>query len=769
MTMEHLVRLALAGAAVCLAGAATTPCQSPPSVGDQHTGKESVSISRNSSGVAYDRGVLTGVGGDYKVAFERGGALFTPALGDGVPVNQTLRLTFEAARRGDRAVRTGAAELELSGLGDRVVRYRHGDVVERFDVRPDALKQSFVFDRRPAGHGDLVVQLRLETNLEASPGDRLQRLPLMFDGWEAAHVGAVVGVDAAGRRAAGHMNYDGEHLELVLPHDFVATASYPLTLDPPVCCGTQLFASGQQNHRADIAYEPGSDRYLAVWERVYSATDQDILGHLLSRDNVLQGGLLAIDTSSERETRPTVCAVAATGRFVVAWVDLNNPIPNTFFTSDIRGRTVDPANGALGADTLLVGLFGNAQNPCLGGDLSGNDDDCILVFESDTSAAIASREFTAAANGSLTEITNRRRTVGSATLTAGVEADPVISRDAGAAGLFLIAWVRDDQETSLGARYLTENSSFASPEIGVTVGSRVRNLAVSGDGDEFVVAFERAEAAGSKQDIYGFMLEPTGSSSLPQITTQGTLAGEPGEDETDPSIQVSGGRLLLGLCTERPAPLGPDMEVRELTSCALSQAGPNYSIGSLNASSYNLESAIALRRVAGGGPIEGLQLFRQDLRQNGVLLGSDIRCSRTVMTFAAAAALPVTGCPAAPHAFGGPVMQLFGQRPRLGSPIYIHGQALAGTPLCTLLIGTPLPPVPLSVIGSNVPGSSACVLSIATLLVPPNNGPTSTFYTLNLPDNCALAGQEFDVQWLDFEGTGANFGSSASVRLFLGY
>ena len=37
------------------------------------------------------------------------------------------------------------------------------------------------------------------------------------------------------------------------------------------------------------------------------------------------------------------------------------------------------------------------------------------------------------------------------------------------------------------------------------------------------------------------------------------------------------------------------------------------------------------------------------------------------------------------------------------------------------------------------------------------------------PDNCALAGQEFDAQWLDFEGTGTNFGSSASVRLFLGY
>ena len=60
------------------------------------------------------------------------------------------------------------------------------------------------------------------------PG-RINRLESEFGG---VTIGQVVGIDAAGTRVPGMMNFDGDHLELVLDDAFVSSASYPLVLDP---------------------------------------------------------------------------------------------------------------------------------------------------------------------------------------------------------------------------------------------------------------------------------------------------------------------------------------------------------------------------------------------------------------------------------------------------------------------------------------------------------------------------------------------------------
>ncbi|MGK0522341.1 MAG: hypothetical protein ACJAUC_005064, partial [Planctomycetota bacterium] len=70
---------------------------------------ESISIARAAHGLNLDEGRLIGGGGDYKVVFDQGGVMFTPAMGDAVEVNQNLRLTLESVRRGGETVFAASA------------------------------------------------------------------------------------------------------------------------------------------------------------------------------------------------------------------------------------------------------------------------------------------------------------------------------------------------------------------------------------------------------------------------------------------------------------------------------------------------------------------------------------------------------------------------------------------------------------------------------------------------------------------------------------
>ena len=592
-----------------------------------HGQEESISIARAAHGVNLDDGVPIGGGGDYKVVFDHGGVMFTPALGDAVEVNQNLRLTLDSVRRGGATVfaANAPARPDLSQIDASIAQYRHGAIVERFDVRADALKQSFVFDRQPAGSGDLIVRLLVETNMAAAPGEFLQGLTLRAGEVEAVHIGAVVGIDATGRKITGHMNYTGSHLELVLPHAFVTTANYPLVLDPPISSAIVNSGSVEVKH-PDIAYDPGTDRYLVVWERTYSASDDDIQGQRVDSTGQLVGGLLSIDTRNSRETDPTVCAVAMSGQFVVAWERNQHAGP---FTQDVVGRTVNAATGSMGSLTDLAAEFTDELNPSLGGDSSGQDNECILVFES-FSQGIYSREITVSNTGTLTEVVSRRRNVGPIPVPAmfGVDHTPEISKDAGVGGSFLITWIGTDPENFIYFRFLDRNSSFLSG-VGGLPGTRMRNPQVTGDGQSFVMTWEQAATSGPKQDLWGIRLAiPASSGSAPLGYSLGALVADPSVNHTEPAVGIYGDRFLVGHSRERNAPRGPYTMSGEFDTTTMTQLGGWYGLGSIASYSYNLESAIAMRTPSASVVLDGLMVFRQSIIVGGSVQSSDIRVWR---------------------------------------------------------------------------------------------------------------------------------------------
>ncbi len=127
--------------------------------------------------------------------------------------------------------------------------------------------------------------------------------------------------------------------------------------------------------------------------------------------------------------------------------------------------------------------------------------------------------------------------------------------------------------------------------------------------------------------------------------------------------------------------------------------------------------------------------------------------------------VPNPGCPAGHHALGGPVLGFAGSSPQLGTDLTIAADNLAGSVLCSLLIGEASAPIPLSLIGSTVPGSALC---IAPWMTVPCGGAGSASVVLPIPNEPILCETFFDVQWIDHGGTGLDFGSSQSVRLTVG-
>ena len=258
-------------------------------------------VAQQAFGVHRAEGELWGGGPRYKVRFDAGGIVFTPALGRAAPRNFPLALQADSMRRGTTllwsAASGPAATPQSQGTAvsqANTIRYAlQPGLTERFDVERDGLEQSFVLDAPPPGVGDLIVRLSVQSELQPiADGEGLR-----FDsgGFGGVRYGGVTGIDADGRRATGSVRVlptagasqaieqvIEQVIELSLPADFVATARYPLVVDPVISPFFPLIADPNYEEAwPDMAYERTSQRYFAVWEQIYSLADFDIRGQML--------------------------------------------------------------------------------------------------------------------------------------------------------------------------------------------------------------------------------------------------------------------------------------------------------------------------------------------------------------------------------------------------------------------------------------------------------------------------------------------------------
>jgi hypothetical protein len=327
---------------VLLAGLAAQSHLSPP-----HT----IALQDRFAVVQREASGLWGFGAHYRTRFGEDQVEFVAC---GAVEGPALQVSLHAQAVGRGLARQPLPMAEPQER-DLTVRYDRGSVVEVYDVRPRAMEQSFVFRELPAGEGDLVVDVQLDTALPvlASTPDRLE-----FGAAEGGVVIAgVVGIDARGVRAPGSLSFADGVLSLRLPAAFVQTAALPLILDPLMTPVTRnAVAIGADGW--DAAHDLSSNTTLFAWFELVSANTYTLKGWFEP------GGPVAIRASALLGSNASVANVAGLDAFVVAWEEEANVTSG--LRSRILGRALFSPSNRGPETTIQIDQNRDLQRPRLG-------------------------------------------------------------------------------------------------------------------------------------------------------------------------------------------------------------------------------------------------------------------------------------------------------------------------------------------------------------------------------------------------------------------
>jgi hypothetical protein len=294
----------------------------------------------------------------YKASFDGAGASYIPFLGSDAPQNYPVDFALRGVRAGGEVV-----EFKANGVvttDGRRVSIDRGALVENYDLSATGMEQSFVFKSLPNG-GDLIVRVGVRTELtQAVAGEGFR----FANERGQVNYGAAVIVDANGQRAPMQSTFDDNVIQLRAPASFLAKAAFPVTVDPIV----STFTASQSllvEYGADVAYDLGQDRYLVVWEEVFSLADHDIGSVLRNPDgSVVTGTFTYIDHTTDTWSNPSVANVRQQQRFLV--VAQRGVAP----ARQIWGRTREAGSSVLGNqfEISVNGGSGDKFNPEVGGD-----------------------------------------------------------------------------------------------------------------------------------------------------------------------------------------------------------------------------------------------------------------------------------------------------------------------------------------------------------------------------------------------------------------
>ncbi len=267
-------------------------------------------------------------GRSYKASASKDGFTYIPFLGSEAPRNFPVQFRLESVKRSGASFDL-SGEAEVRREGDRFVLDR-GDVEVRYDLRLEEVEQSFAFDA-PAGHGDVLLEISVATELQGS----MDAGSLRFGGEYGGVVYSEAFVlDGAGRVASVPSRWDGGSIELTVPAAFVDAAQGPIIVDP-LLSSELVFEGDVFLIVPDLAYDAESDRYLAVFMERFSFADNDILSIFISPGSFESTGSAYIDMSSANWRIPRVAQQRFTRRFLVVAEADSQSIPGS---TDIVAR-----------------------------------------------------------------------------------------------------------------------------------------------------------------------------------------------------------------------------------------------------------------------------------------------------------------------------------------------------------------------------------------------------------------------------------------------
>ena len=303
-------------------------------------------------------------GDTYKASFGTEGATYIPFLGSRAPRNHPVLLRVDSVAVGGASVPFDGAASPIEGK--ERFDYDRGAFVESYLVRPDGLEQTFRFDRLEAT-GDLELAIGVGSDLEA--GESASRLEFSTAGG-AVRYGKATVIDAGGRSAAAPTTLVEGGIRIRVPAEFLAAARFPVTIDPVISTFT-IDGSTADDSKPDIAYDATNDRYLAVYEEVFSATDHDIRVKLLnSTGGVITSGF--VDSTSADWRTPRVANHNGSNQFLV--------VAHEALNFNIVGKTVSASSLAMSG----VIAIGHGSSPDVGGTSSTSSTSDYLVVWTDS-------------------------------------------------------------------------------------------------------------------------------------------------------------------------------------------------------------------------------------------------------------------------------------------------------------------------------------------------------------------------------------------------
>lgn len=345
--------------------AALAPCQSPAPLTTRPSAPAVTGLApapaptRLSLDTAPD-GTVWARGSNWKAAFSAQGLTFVPFLGSDAPRNFPLQLRLTDASVGGQPL-----PLELDHRaelrGEQVVIPR-GGLVEGYSLAFEKIEQTFTV-AQPLRGGDLLLRLRVDTELAVSPDGEGFRFGNERGG---VSYGRAVAFDSAARQTPVQSACDGQWLTLTVPAEFVATAEFPLTIDPVVLVFSLNPGAIRDSSNADCAYlGTYFGLYASVQEEHYSMTDHDVL--LVARD---RDGLVVtsyyVDYTTDYWATPAIASHRGASQFLVVAA---RGLP-TVNSRMIWGRTLTWGGGGTLTPSAQFAIhsFGNGKNPDVGGD-----------------------------------------------------------------------------------------------------------------------------------------------------------------------------------------------------------------------------------------------------------------------------------------------------------------------------------------------------------------------------------------------------------------
>ncbi len=675
-------------------------------------GEDSVCTDTDVDGTLWARGAA------WKASFESAGASFIPFFGSDAPRNFPVKFRLAAARRGghDLAVGTGTRPERQ----DFRVEYRHGDVVELYDLRPEGIEQSFRIDANP-GSGDLVLEVALHTELAMKIGQDGFLL-----GNEHGHVRVTrsFAFDAAGNTLPVQESLDNGRITYLIAAADLEAAAFPVTVDPFI--STILNSVDPQGTilNADVAFEGGSEDTAMVYEHVYSQADHDVIIRVVSA-----GGSVFttyIDLTSYSWTRPSIAANRLHGQFLVA------AERESLGSRTIWGRTLTSGSHVLTTEFQVSSGGGSSEdiNPRVGGSRLANAgaDHFAVIWERVDSATdhdILYRRWSAVTGGAGLGTQNVDTT------TPTLDMNPAIAKSGrwfNGQLSWMVAWERDSggQHDILGAHIAS--SSFGTFPVN-TSSADTRRPAVSSVTDpaggtaRHVVVFEAPS-----HDIGLALMQ--GAQVMSMTLNFSAMEGVSNEYRSQPAVDSDGCRFVIAYRGETPGQLFTSDVFASTIHVAGGSLGVTEAHVALPESlALAARPSIAALRSGGGPGVRYVVGWHA-----GDLLASSTACDMVEYAGRTAGG----GYTVLPTALQGLHLEPAGT-PALGQPIAFTLQNSAGA--AVIVAGLPIPPTTICsplLLGVDV-WNAAIILPAASL-------------SATLPCDGVYLGLTFAVQGADIGG-----------------